>query len=98
MNNFGKIVDSYQERKKYKKKRAKITSAYTGVYRSPSDTWRAFVNTKKKQIFLGNFNTEIDAARARDCYIIKNHLSKSLSFPDFNYDNYETNKNPRKSF
>ena len=54
------------------------TSGYTGVYKNWG-RWAASITIKKKTIFLGNFDSKIEAANARDKYIIENNLPHRLN-------------------
>jgi hypothetical protein len=49
------------------------TSGFIGViWDKPRQKWRAQLNVRGRQIFVGRFNSAEDAAHARDC-IAKNH-------------------------
>ncbi len=50
------------------------TSIYLGVSKQTGYKWIAGVKVKGNQIHLGSFNTEIEAAKARDSYIKKEGL------------------------
>ena len=59
---------------------SKNTSGYIGV-NITSKKFRASIHWHGKKINLGNYNTSIEAAKARDDYIIKNNLPHTLNFP-----------------
>lgn len=50
-----------------------LTSKFKGVSLSPSNTWRASIGYNGKNIYLGSFKTEIDAALAYDRAALKWH-------------------------
>ena len=55
-------------------------SKYAGV--SPSrQKWTARININKKNVYIGSYQTEIEAAFAHDNYIIENNLPNPLNFP-----------------
>ena len=63
-----------------------LKKGYVGVwFNKKSKKWKAYFRSKDfnggKQKHLGNFNTAIEAARARDAFIIKNNLKHRLNFP-----------------
>lgn len=45
------------------------TSSYLGVSKQVGHKWIAGVKVKGKQVHLGSFETELEAAKARDAYI-----------------------------
>jgi hypothetical protein len=50
-----------------KKRDASSTSRYKGVgYRATEQSWRAKITVNRKRVYLGNFHSEMDAARAYD--------------------------------
>lgn len=53
-------------------------SKYNGVYRQDKK-WRSCITINKKQIRIGVYNTEIEAARAFNEYILKNNLNRKLN-------------------
>jgi hypothetical protein len=55
------------------------TSGYRGVHKN-GKRWRASVAINRKSIHLGYFDNPIDAAKARDSYIIDNKLEHTLNF------------------
>ena len=57
------------------------TSGYRGVsWFKNSSKWRCRIAVDKKTIYLGHFNTAIEAARAYDQYIIDNNLEHTKNF------------------
>ncbi len=55
------------------------TSGYRGVARKRQNEWVAQVNYKHKAYCLGHFNTPLDAAIARDKFIIDNGFPHKLN-------------------
>lgn len=51
------------------------TSIYLGVSKQAGYKWIAGVRVKGIQVHLGSFNTELEAALARDAYIKENNLA-----------------------
>jgi hypothetical protein len=52
-------------------KNLKKLSKFKGVSKTHDKYWRAYIKVGKKQIFLGSFNNEIDAAKAYNKAAIK---------------------------
>ena len=61
------------------------SSKYYGVskhiYKEKYVYWLAYIIENKKRKDLGQYKTEIEAALARDKYIIENNLPRKLNFP-----------------
>lgn len=57
----------------------KQTSKYKGVSIHHTNKWRSYIVINKKQIWLGLFDTEIDAAKEYNDFIIKNNLNRKLN-------------------
>jgi len=55
------------------------TSGYRGVYTS-RDKFKAMICVNKKAIYLGQFDTKIDAAKAYDNYVTINKLEHTKNF------------------
>lgn len=55
------------------------TSGFKGVNKNKNN-WMARIMVNKKSIFLGQFNTPIEAAKAYDDYIKQNNLEHTLNF------------------
>lgn len=71
------------------KKFKNSSSKYIGVFRY-KETWKSYATERKKNINLGTFNTEKDAAIARDLYEYKTRgKNANLNFPELieNYHN-----------
>lgn len=62
----------------FKKKRRNSSSIYFGVSKK-GNIWRTYIYINKKQVYLGNYKTEIDAAIAYNNYIIVNNLNRPLN-------------------
>jgi len=58
---------------------SKQTSKYYGVYKKPSGKFRAGVYGNKVKINIGTFETEIEAAKAYNDYIVLHNLDKRLN-------------------
>ncbi len=55
------------------------TSGYRGVSRRKPDKWGVYVKYKKKSYYLGYFDTPIEAAIARDSFIVDNNFPHKLN-------------------
>jgi hypothetical protein len=66
------------------KRRTDTTSKYRGVcWREDKRKWQAKIYYQKKEIFLGYFDSEIDAAKAYDAAALKHHREFArLNFQD----------------
>jgi len=52
-------------------KSIKTTSKYKGVsYQKDRDKWVSYINLNKKRIFIGRFNTEIEAKKERELFLL----------------------------
>lgn len=61
-------------------KQGKHTSKYLGVYKhSDGKKWVSCITINYKQIRIGVYDTEIEAARAFNEYILKNNLNRKLN-------------------
>lgn len=66
-----------------KSKKENANSIYLGVCRIPKGKYRSQVIHNKHAHFLGDYDTEIEAAEKRDLYIVHNKLDHmDLNFPD----------------
>jgi len=54
------------------------TSGYRGVH-PYRNKWRAAIKVSSKTIFIGIYTTKIEAAKARDRYVIENALEHTLN-------------------
>ena len=64
------------------KKKNISTSRFYGVcWNKNKNRWTAYLNINKKNKFVGNYITELEAAAAYDKYIIKNNFPNPLNFP-----------------
>ncbi len=56
------------------------TSGYVGVkYHSRNGVWTAYISVNNTRKYIGSFKDKIEAAQARDNYIIENKLPHKLS-------------------
>ena len=62
-----------------KRKRAKAACSYIGVAPNKSN-WQAYVSYQGKRTQIGTFSTPVEAAKARDSFVIKNRLPHRLNF------------------
>jgi len=75
-----KKISKTKKRKTFDKKPDISLFEYLGV--SPSrQKWTASININKKKVYIGSYQTENEAALARDNYIIENNLPNPLNFP-----------------
>ena len=63
-----------------KRKSILNTSGYIGVYNAKNNKFHTEITVNYKTIFLGLFDTKIEAAKARDNYIIENKLEHTKNF------------------
>jgi hypothetical protein len=75
------VVDRVQKYMVSAKRNRGACSRYKGVSLTQSLQWRAYVTKDRKQIHLGCFENEEDAARAVDRAVIDIGLSYRLNFP-----------------
>ncbi len=80
----GTHQDNMDDKKlKGRAKRPGKTSKYFGVYRrADSGKWRTAYCKNNKMVWLGCFNTEIEAAKYRDLKVIELKLKEPLNFPN----------------
>lgn len=62
-----------------KRKRAKAACSYIGVAPNKSN-WQAYVTYRGKRTQIGTFTDPVDAAKARDSFVLKNRLPHRLNF------------------
>jgi group I intron endonuclease len=67
------------------KKYSDASSKYYGISRSNKNgsQWKIQIRENEKQIFLGYYETELEAARVYDKYILKHNLPNPLNFLDY---------------
>lgn len=59
------------------------SSNFDGVYfKSANKKWCASVRINGKQKHIGIYSSELEAAKARDAFVIKNNLQNPLNFPN----------------
>ena len=73
-----KIIDREKEaaEERSKKKYIYRGSKYRGVSRN-GKTWQVLIMTNRNKNYIGNFKSEVEAARAYDEYAMKFHKSKA---------------------
>jgi len=65
------------EQKRNTKKKANCSSIYKGVcFHKPRNKWQSSITINKKQIHLGSFENENDAAQKYNDYIIENNMTE----------------------
>lgn len=58
------------------RRRMKSSSRFVGVYhRKDNGHWNAYIQHNKRRLHIGQFKTEIEAALAREKYMISNSIS-----------------------
>lgn len=58
---------------------ASNTSGYRGVSQTPYGVFDSYITVNKKRTHLGYYDTALEAAKARDTYVIKNNLEHTLN-------------------
>ena len=59
---------------------ANNTSGYRGVsYDKSRKKWKSTITIKNNQKFIGRYNTNIEAAKAYDSYVIENNLEHTIN-------------------
>ena len=80
-----KINYKIKKLEKIKKKNDIRRSKFRGVSRN-GNKWQALIMINRKKNFIGNFNSEEEAANAYDEYAMKYHKNKArLNFPHQGY-------------
>lgn len=60
--------------------RSTNTSGYRGVaFHNKANKWRAEISVNNKRIYLGLFQTDIEASIAYDTYVIRNNLEHTIN-------------------
>jgi hypothetical protein len=76
-----RICQQGQNALNQRKRTAKCTSQYKGVYFTKDKRWMAYINVNKSRTVLGYFGTELEAAQAYDRAAIQHH--KEFAFLNF---------------
>lgn len=64
--------------------RTNNTSGFRGVsYKKGDKKYEASIKVRRKHYYLGHFVTAIEAAQARDAFVIEHKLHAPLNFPTF---------------
>jgi hypothetical protein len=95
-----RIVSAKQSvtyRRKYDK--GTRVSQYKGVKPNTGGFWMARATNDGKETFLGNYDTESEAARAYDVFAVAHHGDHArLNFPDFDYTDYVPKRRKDEKF
>lgn len=78
--NFPNDIDNYKQATIIKLKKRKSKSGFYNVVER-GDKFEAICKYKKKQIYLGRYETAEASARVVDAYIVRNNLDRKLNFP-----------------
>jgi group I intron endonuclease len=76
------------------KKQKNASSPYFGVFKTLEkgmDVWFVQFKNNEKNVRIGKFKTELDAALRYDKYIIENNIDRPLNFPDGVHSYWEIN-------
>jgi hypothetical protein len=75
-------VATHAENMRNRRKATTSRSIYKGLGPTPGGRWRAFIRVNRKQLYLGTFATEADAALAYDDAARRHHGEyAALNFP-----------------
>lgn len=88
--NFPEKIEDYRTRSVVEEVdcRKRFKSVYRGVTKRHETSFAAYVSFNKKRKHIGYFTNEIDAARARDQWVVEAGFNRILNFPE-DYPNYE---------
>lgn len=84
--------DTQKNSENKSKTKSKTTSKYIGVsFSTEKQRWKAVIYHKGKNKYIGSFRDEVEAAKARDRYIIENLPDShyKLNFPELKEKNVE---------
>jgi len=86
--NFPLKKEEYLKKDKIETKLKKTNSNYIGIFKTRYNKFGSNINIGDKKIWLGSFETALEAAVAYDKYIVINNIPhKTLNFPkDYDYD------------
>ena len=81
--NFPDRLEEYSKYTELQYKYPVYSSKYRGVsFKKSNNKWQCSIRLDKKNVHIGYFSIEVEAAKKWDEYVIENNLDRELNFPD----------------